>query len=43
MATHEPLMNALVKVKREGKARFIGVSTHRDEPNVIRATVDAGV
>jgi predicted aldo/keto reductase-like oxidoreductase len=43
MATYEPLMNALVKVKEQGKARFIGVSTHRDEPNVIRATVDAGV
>jgi len=43
MATYEPLMNALVKVKKAGKARFIGISTHRDEPNVIRATVDAGV
>jgi predicted aldo/keto reductase-like oxidoreductase len=43
MATYEPLMNALVKAKEQGKARFIGVSTHRDEPNVIRATVDAGV
>jgi predicted aldo/keto reductase-like oxidoreductase len=43
MATFEPLMKALVKAKEQGKARFIGVSTHRDEPNVIRATVDAGV
>jgi predicted aldo/keto reductase-like oxidoreductase len=43
MATYEPLMNALVKAKKQGKTRFIGVSTHRDEPNVIRATVDAGV
>jgi len=43
MATYEPLMNALVKVKKAGKARFIGVSTHRDEPNVIRATADAGI
>ena len=43
MATYEPVMNALVKAKEQGKARFIGVSTHRDEPNVIRATVDAGV
>lgn len=43
MATYEPLMNALVKAKKSGKARFIGVSTHRDEPNVIRATVDAGI
>jgi predicted aldo/keto reductase-like oxidoreductase len=43
MATYEPLMNALVKVKKQGKARFIGTSTHRDEPNVIRATVDAKI
>jgi predicted aldo/keto reductase-like oxidoreductase len=43
MAIHEPLMNALVKVKEQGKARFIGTSTHADEPNVIRATVDAKV
>jgi len=43
MATYEPLMKALVKAKEQGKARFIGVSTHSDEPNVIRAAVDAGV
>jgi len=43
MATYEPIMNALVKAKEQGKARFLGVSTHRDEPNVIRATVDAGI
>jgi predicted aldo/keto reductase-like oxidoreductase len=43
MATYEPLMNALVKVKEQGKVRFIGTSTHADEPNVIRATVDAKV
>jgi predicted aldo/keto reductase-like oxidoreductase len=43
MATFEPLMTALVKAKEQGKARFIGVSTHSDEPNVIRAAVDTGV
>jgi len=43
MATYEPLMAALVKAKEQGKARFIGVSTHRDEPNVIRSAVNAGV
>ena len=43
MATYEPLMNALVKVKKQGKARFIGISTHNNEPDVIRASVDAGV
>jgi len=39
MATYEPLMSALVKAKEQGKARFIGVSTHSDEPNVIRAAL----
>jgi len=43
MVTYEPLMNALVKVKKQGKARFIGTSTHHDEPNIIRATVDAEI
>jgi predicted aldo/keto reductase-like oxidoreductase len=43
MATYEPLMNALVKVKKQGKTRFIGTSTHTDVANVIRATSDAGI
>lgn len=43
MATYEPLMNALVKVKKQGKARFIGTSTHANVANVIRATADAEV
>jgi predicted aldo/keto reductase-like oxidoreductase len=43
MVTYEPLMNALVKVKKQGKARFIGISTHTDVANVIRATTDAKI
>ncbi len=43
MVTFEPLMNALVKVKKQGKTRFIGTSTHTDVANVIRATTDAGI
>jgi predicted aldo/keto reductase-like oxidoreductase len=39
----EPLMNALVKLKKQGKTRFIGVSTHRNEPEVLRAAVDSSV
>jgi predicted aldo/keto reductase-like oxidoreductase len=42
-ATYEPLMKAFVKVKEQGKARFIGTSTHASEPEVIKATVDAGI
>jgi len=43
MATYEPLMKALVKAKEAGKTRFIGVSTHKNEPEVIRAAVDTGI
>jgi predicted aldo/keto reductase-like oxidoreductase len=43
MATYEPMMKAMVKAQEQGKVRFIGTSTHRDEPNVIRASVDAGI
>jgi len=43
MAAYEPLMKALAEVKKQGKARYIGTTTHQDEPNVIRATVDAGI
>lgn len=43
MATFEPIMKELIKAKESGKARFIGVTTHKNEPDVIRAAVDAGV
>jgi len=39
----EPYMNELVKLRREGKTRFIGITTHTREPEVIRATVAAKV
>jgi len=39
MALHEPALNALVKAKNEGKTKFIGISTHLNEPEVIKAAV----
>ena len=39
----EPLLSALVKMKEAGKTRFIGVSTHANEPEVIRAAVESKV
>lgn len=36
----EPYMNLMKKLKKEGKARFIGVSTHKNEPEVLRAAAD---
>ena len=43
MVTYEPMMDALAQAKKEGKTRFIGTSTHSNKPEVIRATVDAGI
>ena len=33
----EPLMKVMEQIKKEGRARFIGVSTHRNEPEIIKA------
>ncbi len=40
---YKPFLEALAEVKDKGKARFIGVSTHSHEPEVINAAVDSGV
>lgn len=40
---YEPILNALVKAKKAGKIRFSGVTTHRNEPEVINAAVDSKV
>jgi predicted aldo/keto reductase-like oxidoreductase len=37
------ILGALEKAKASGKARFIGTTTHSNEPAVIRATVEAKV
>jgi predicted aldo/keto reductase-like oxidoreductase len=42
-AQSEPMIKALQDEKRRGRARFIGVTTHAGEPEVIRAAVEAGV
>ncbi|HOT02479.1 MAG TPA: aldo/keto reductase, partial [Acidobacteriota bacterium] len=38
-ALFEPLLAAMTRLKEQGKARFLGLSTHRNEPEVIRAAV----
>jgi uncharacterized protein len=40
---YEPIVKGLQKAKKDGKARFIGVSTHSNEPEVIHAVVDSGL
>ncbi len=39
----EPLVAAMQKEKKSGRARFIGLSTHANEPEVINAVADAGI
>ncbi len=40
-ALYEPVLKAMEKAKKEGKARFLGITTHRNEPEVIHAAVDS--
>ncbi len=40
-ALYEPILKALEKVKKEGKARFVGITTHMNEPKVIQAAIDS--
>jgi aryl-alcohol dehydrogenase-like predicted oxidoreductase len=39
----DPVLRALEKVKKAGMTRFVGVSTHKNEPEVIRAAVEAKI
>lgn len=39
---HEPYIKAFEALKQRGLTRFIGLVTHSNEPEVIRAAVDAG-
>lgn len=37
-----PYVDAFEKLKGDGKVRFVGIGTHENEPEVIRAAVDGG-
>ncbi len=39
----EPIMKALEQAKKSGKARFIGVTSHSNEHEVVRAVLDAKI
>jgi predicted aldo/keto reductase-like oxidoreductase len=40
-ALYEPILKALEKAKKAGKARFVGISCHKNEPEVIQAAIDS--
>ena len=40
-AQYEPVLRALEMAKKDGKFRFAGISTHSNEPEVIRAAIEA--
>jgi predicted aldo/keto reductase-like oxidoreductase len=37
---YKPIINAVKKLKKEGKIKFMGFSTHRNEPQVINAAAE---
>lgn len=42
-AFNPEMLDALQTIKKEGKARHLGMSTHRNEPEVIQAAIDSNV
>ncbi len=38
---HQPFIEALKQLKKEGKIRLAGISTHQNEPEVLRAAVES--
>jgi len=42
MVQHKPISDVMKKLKQQGRVRFIGVSTHRNEPEVIDAMIEDG-
>jgi uncharacterized protein len=42
-AVEEGLLELMVKLKEQGKTRFLAVSTHRNEPEVIQAAIDSEI
>lgn len=43
IAEHEPYLEVLNEYKKAGKLRFLGVTTHANEPEIIRSATDSGV
>ncbi|MDF1559299.1 MAG: aldo/keto reductase [Bacteroidales bacterium] len=43
MVRHEEIVKAMLDLKRKGRVRFIGISTHKNEPLVINTMADDGI
>ncbi len=43
MVNHKEIVNAMLDLRKKGKVRFIGISTHKNEPLVIKTMADAGI
>lgn len=43
MVRHEDIVNTMLDLKRKGRVRFIGISTHKNEPLVINTMADDGI
>lgn len=43
IAEHEPYLKVLSEYKKAGKLRFLGLTTHANEPEIIRSATDSGV
>ena len=41
-AVYAPILEVMMKLKNDGRVKYIGVSTHSDEPAIINAMVDNG-
>jgi len=39
----EPMHEALLEAKKQGKTKHVGLSTHKNEPEVIEAAIESGV
>lgn len=42
-ALFEPVLNAMKKIKASGRAKHLGISTHKNEPEILQAAIDSGV
>ncbi|NLE34864.1 MAG: oxidoreductase [Bacteroidales bacterium] len=43
MVRHQEIVNAMLALKKEGRVRFIGISTHKNEPLVINTMAEDGI